>query len=306
MRRPIDSGTVYLVGAGPGDPDLITVKGLKVLRLADVVVYDRLIHPDLLDEAPVNADRIYVGKAPGNHSIPQERINEILVEQGRRGRLVVRLKGGDPFVFGRGGEEAFALAAAGIPFHVVPGITSAISVPAYAGIPVTHRNVSSAFTVVTGHSCYEGDDPDWISLARAGTLVILMGLKRLPTIANTLVDAGIDASMPAAVISSGSTNNQVVVEGTLENIGRRTRHLETPATIVIGHVVSLRPWMSWFNPDDQAGGDGVPFEPGAIGISARSHDPVDIASHAVGVSNLDRGANKRPAPHDIVELAPTP
>lgn len=272
MRRPIESGTVYLVGAGPGDPDLITVKGLKVLRLADVVVYDRLIHPDLLQEARADARRIYVGKAPDNHSIPQERINEILVEQAQLGRLVVRLKGGDPFVFGRGGEEAFALAAAGIRFQIVPGITSPISVPAYAGIPVTHRNVSSAFTVVTGHSCREGDDPDWISLARAGTLVILMGLRRLPSIAKTLMDAGIDESTPAAVISSGATNNQVVVEGTLENIGRRTRHLASPATIVIGHVVSLRPWLSWFDPADQPGGDGLPFEPAVAGINAVPED----------------------------------
>lgn len=276
MRRSIESGTVYLVGAGPGDPDLITVKGLKVLRLADVVVYDRLVHPDLLQEVREDADRIYVGKSPNNHCIPQESINEILVEHAQLGRLVVRLKGGDPFVFGRGGEEAFALAAAGIPFQVVPGITSSISVPAYAGIPVTHRNVSSAFTVVTGHSCREGDDPDWISLARAGTLVILMGLRRLPTIAQTLIDAGLDASTPAAVISSGATNSQNVVDGTLENIGRRTRHLETPATIVIGRVVSLRSWLSWFEPTGAPSGDGVPFEPVVAGISAPIND-VEIA-----------------------------
>lgn len=266
MRRHIDNGTVYLVGAGPGDPDLITVKGLKILRIADTVVYDRLIHPDLLDEARADAKRIYVGKAPGQHAYPQDEINAILVEQARLGRTVVRLKGGDPFVFGRGGEEALTLAAAGIPFQIVPGITSPISVPAYAGIPVTHRNVSSAFTVVTGHSCKEGDDPDWISLARAGTLVILMGLKRLPSIADTLIKAGIDASMPAAVIASGATNDQVVVEGTLENIGRRTRHLASPATIVIGRVVSLRSWLSWFEPTPYAGGDGAVFDPSAAAV----------------------------------------
>lgn len=276
MKTPIENGTVYLVGAGPGDPDLITVKGLNVLRLADVVVYDRLVHPELLLEARPDAMRIYVGKSPNHHSIPQERINQILIDQALLGRLVVRLKGGDPFVFGRGGEEAFALAAAHIRFQIVPGISSSISVPAYAGIPVTHRNVSSAFTVVTGHSCREGDEVDWISLARAGTLVILMGLRRLPTIARTLIGAGIDASTPAAVISSGATDNQVVVEGTLDDIGLRTRHLASPATIVIGHVVSLRPWLSWFDAAGEAGGDGVRFEPAAAGIGT-SHTEVEYA-----------------------------
>lgn len=264
MRRPVESGIVYLVGAGPGDPDLLTVKGLKLLRTADTVVYDRLVHPGLLKEVRADADQMFVGKSSGRHCVRQEDINHLLVEHARLGRVVVRLKGGDPFVFGRGGEECLALAAAGIPFRVVPGISSATSVPAYAGIPVTHRNVSSAFTVVTGHSCREGDDPDWISLARAGTLIILMGLRRLPTIAGILVDAGIDASTPAAVIASGATHEQVVVEGTLESIGRRTRHLESPATIVIGHVVSLRSWISWFEPERAGfgGGDGARFELG--------------------------------------------
>lgn len=261
MRRQIESGIVYLVGAGPGDPDLLTVKGLKLLRTADTVVYDRLVHPDLLKEVRTDADQIFVGKSCGRHYFLQEEINDLLVEHARRGRVVVRLKGGDPFVFGRGGEECLALAAAGIPFHVVPGISSAVSAPAYAGIPVTHRNVSSAFAVVTGHSCREGDDPDWISLARAGTLIILMGLRRLPAIADILVEAGVDSSTPAAVIASGATNEQVVVEGTLENIGPRTRHLEAPATIVIGHVVSLRSWISWFEPGLAAtgGGDGARY-----------------------------------------------
>lgn len=262
MRRPAESGIVYLVGAGPGDPDLLTVKGLKLLRTADTVVYDRLVHPGLLKELREDADQIFVGKSSGRHCVRQEDINRLLVEHARLGRVVVRLKGGDPFVFGRGGEECLALASAGIPFQVVPGISSATSVPAYAGIPVTHRNVSSAFTVVTGHSCREGGDPDWISLARAGTLIILMGLRRLPTIAGILVDAGIDASTPAAVIASGTTNEQVVVDGTLENIGRRSRHLASPATIIIGHVASLRSWISWFEPESTgfAGGDGARFE----------------------------------------------
>lgn len=306
MRRHIEYGSVYLVGAGPGEPDLITVKGLKVLRLADVVVYDRLVHPELLDEIRPDAERIYVGKAPGNHAVSQEEISKLLVSRARIGRLVVRLKGGDPFVFGRGGEEALALAAAGIRFHLVPGISSSISVPAYAGIPVTHRNVSSAFTVVTGHSCKEGDDPDWISLARAGTLVILMGLKRLPKIAQTLVAAGIAASTPAAVIASGATDNQAVVEGTLENIGRRTRHLSAPATIIIGNVVSLRPWLSWFEPAGPAGGDGVPFEPSAAAIHAHKPTTIQIAVDAAGLPDLRDGAIGPRTPHDNVELALTP
>jgi uroporphyrin-III C-methyltransferase len=245
MRTPF--GTVYLVGAGPGDPDLITVKGLKLLRAAEVVVYDRLIHPDLLDEINPLAERIYVGKAAGGHTCPQHEINQYLIDHARRGRMVVRLKGGDPFVFGRGGEECLALAAAGIPFRVVPGITSPISVPAYAGIPVTHRNVSSAFTVVTGHSCELSEDPDWAALARSGTLVILMGLNRLPAIAETLIRSGSSPDTPAAVIADGTTENQTVVVGTLRDIASRSRHLDPPATIVIGEVVALRPWMAWFD-----------------------------------------------------------
>ncbi|MEX1055823.1 MAG: uroporphyrinogen-III C-methyltransferase [Rhodothermales bacterium] len=245
MRTPF--GTVYLVGAGPGDPDLITVKGLKLLRAAEVVVYDRLVHPDLLEEINPLAERIFVGKAAGGHTCPQHEINQYLIDHARRGRMVVRLKGGDPFVFGRGGEECLALAAAGIPFRVVPGITSPISVPAYAGIPVTHRNVSSAFTVVTGHSCELSEDPDWAALARAGTLVILMGLKRLPEIAEILIRSGSSPDTPAAVIADGTTENQTVVVGTLRDIASKSRHLDPPATIIIGDVVALRPWIAWFD-----------------------------------------------------------
>lgn len=261
MRRPAETGTVYLVGAGPGDPDLLTVRGLKLLRIADTVVYDRLVHPDLLHEGRPGAELIFVGKASGRHTFSQEDINQILVDHARKGKAVVRLKGGDPFVFGRGGEECLALAAAGIPFQIVPGISSSISVPAYAGIPVTHRGVSSSFTVVTGHSCLEGDDPDWISLARAGTLIILMGLRRLPKIAEILINAGINVDTPAAVVASGATNEQVVIDGTLGTIGGLSRHLEPPATIVIGDVVALRPWTSWFRPqtDAFAGGDGAVY-----------------------------------------------
>src|SRR5262249_17602920 len=185
-------GTVALVGAGPGDPGLMTVRGLELLRRAHVVVYDRLVHPGLLEEAP-RARRIFAGKESGHHALPQERINALLIMHARRGRRVVRLKGGDPFVFGRGGEEAEALARAGIPFEVVPGVSSAVAVPAYAGIPLTHRGVASSFAVVTGHE--EAGKPessvDWARLARSvDTLVILMGLKSLSRIARELIAHG--------------------------------------------------------------------------------------------------------------------
>ncbi len=175
-------GTVALVGAGPGDPGLMTVRGLELLRRAQVVVYDRLVDPRLLDEAP-RARRIFAGKASGHHALPQEQINALLILHARRGRRVVRLKGGDPFVFGRGGEEAEALAGARIPFEVVPGVSSALAAPAYAGIPVTHRGVASSFTVVTGHGSApgQGSSVDWARLARASdTLVVLMGVESLP------------------------------------------------------------------------------------------------------------------------------
>jgi uroporphyrin-III C-methyltransferase len=247
MRRQAEPGTVYLVGAGPGDPDLITVRGLDLLGVADVVVYDRLIHPALLERSHPAAERIYVGKESGDHTCSQEEINHILIDQARLGRSVVRLKGGDPFVYGRGGEECLALAAAGIPFHVVPGITSSISAPSAAGIPVTHRGVSSSFTVVTGHSCRRGEDPDWTALARAGTLIVLMGLRRLPAITEQLIASGMDPSTPAAVVASATTRDQTTVVGDLRTIGIRSRRLDPPATVIIGEVVSLRPWIAWFD-----------------------------------------------------------
>lgn len=249
MHSSAKPGTVYLVGAGPGDPELITVRGLSLLRRAGVVLYDRLVHPDLLEAAPPEAERIFVGKAPGRHACPQEAINDLLIEKAREGIVVVRLKGGDPFVFGRGGEEALALAGAGIPFEVVPGVSSAVSAPAYAGIPVTHRGVAHAFTVVTGHTCdLPGGEPDWAALAQAGTLVILMGLARLPHIARDLLDRGHAPGTPVAVVSHGTTGAQTVVEGTLLDIADRAAALRSPATIVIGEVVNLRSQIAWFHP----------------------------------------------------------
>ncbi len=249
-------GKVYLVGAGPGDPDLITVKGLRCLRAAEVVIYDRLVNSALLDEVPASAQRIFVGKQPGRCSLRQEEINALLVEQACLGRIVVRLKGGDPCVFGRGGEEALALVAAGIPFEIVPGITSAIAVPAYAGIPVTQRGQSGALTIVTGHETPEHSAPlvDWDALAKLdGTLVILMGVATLPTISQKLLKAGLASTTPAAVIEQGTVAQQRIVTGPLAEIAGRVAAagLRSPAVVVIGRVVELSALLSWFAPADQ-------------------------------------------------------
>jgi uroporphyrinogen III methyltransferase/synthase len=241
---------VALVGAGPGDPGLMTVRGLELLRRADVVVYDRLVDRRLLDEAP-RARRVFAGKATDHHTLPQERINALLILHARRGRRVVRLKGGDPFVFGRGAEEALALTDARVPFEVVPGVSAAVAVPAYAGIPLTHRGTAASFAVVTGHE--ENDKQracvDWARLARAtDTLVILMGLKSLPRIARTLVANGRPASTPVALVRWGTTEIQATVTGTLADIAVRAQRarLEPPVVAVIGDVVALRERLAWF------------------------------------------------------------
>ena len=232
-------GKVYLVGGGPGDPGLITVKGLRCLRIADVVLYDRLIAPALLAETPAWAELIDVGKAPEAARRAQDDINAQLIAHARAGKTVVRLKGGDPFVFGRGGEEALALAEAGIPFEVVPGVSSALAVPAYAGIPVTHRQVAQSFTVVTGHTA-DANGAKWDDLPRSGTLVLLMGVKHLPAITAQLIAAGRSADTPAAVIHWGTTAHQQVVTGTLGDIAGVAKEVPPPATIVIGEVVGIR------------------------------------------------------------------
>jgi uroporphyrin-III C-methyltransferase len=245
-------GGVALVGAGPGDPGLLTVRGLALLRRADVVVYDRLVDPRLLDEAPTDARRIFVGKASGTHVLSQARINGILITHARAGRRVVRLKGGDPFVFGRGGEEAEALAAADVPFDVVPGVSAALAVPAYAGIPVTHRRIASSFAVVTGH---EEDGKaesavDWSRLATAvDTLVILMGARSLSRIASALLDGGRGGDTPVAVIRWGATDAQATLVGRLDRIGEIADAvgLAPPVVIVVGDVVSLRERLAWFS-----------------------------------------------------------
>ncbi|MEO7019702.1 MAG: uroporphyrinogen-III C-methyltransferase [Ktedonobacteraceae bacterium] len=256
VREAGARGRVYLVGAGPGDPELITVKGLRCLRAADVVVYDRLANPELLDEASTHAELIFVGKQTGHCSLHQEEINALLIEQARLGHNVVRLKGGDPCVFGRGGEEALALAEAGIAFEIVPGISSAIAVPAYAGIPVTQRGQSGVLTIVTGHEQPERASSlvDWASLAKIdGTLVILMGVATLPAICQRLLSGGMAAEMPAAVIEQGTTAHQRQVTGTLADITERmvVAGLHSPAVVVIGHVVDLSAALSWFSPHER-------------------------------------------------------
>jgi uroporphyrin-III C-methyltransferase len=244
-------GKVYLVGGGPGDPDLITVKGLRCLRVADVVLYDRLISEELLDEMRPGATRVFVGKGPAHHALEQAMINELLIAYARQGCMVVRLKGGDPFIFGRGGEEAEALANAGIPFEIVPGVSAAIAVPAYAGIPVTHRDRASAVTIVTGHEGRKQDSQriDWEALAKlGGTLVVLMGVKALPRFTRQLMDGGLDPALPAAVIQEGTTGQQRVVTGTLADIAQRAQEagLSSPATTVIGSVVDLHETLAWY------------------------------------------------------------
>lgn len=243
-------GKVYLVGAGPGDPDLITVRGLMTLRDADVIVYDRLANPALLKEAPGSAEHIYVGKAAGKPSISQFQINRILVEKANEGKKVVRLKGGDSFVFGRGGEELEVLAEEDIPFEVVPGISSSISAAAFAGIPLTHRNYSSSFTVITGHAIHSGVFAQkWECLAKCETLVILMGFRHLAEIINHLTENGRSLSAPVAIIEKATYKSQRVVTGTLADILEKSKNLSTPATIVIGEVVKLNEKLNWFDPE---------------------------------------------------------
>lgn len=247
------SGKVYIVGAGPGDPRLITVRGLECIRAADVVVYDRLVDPALLDEARHDAERVYVGKEPDNHALGQERIHELVAMHAGLGRTVVRLKGGDPFVFGRGGEEAVFLAERGIPYEIVPGVTSAIAVPAFAGIPVTHRGIASSFAVVTGHGC--GLDPgvDYAALLQsAGTVVILMGVRNLPKIVEQLRVAGIDPATPVALVANGSYPDQRTVVSRLDAVVAEARDVRSPAVIVVGRVVGLREQLRWFAEAERA------------------------------------------------------
>jgi uroporphyrinogen III methyltransferase/synthase len=244
----MNTGKVYLVGAGPGDPGLLTVRAHELLCKVHVIVYDQLVNPAILEICAPDAERIYAGKQGGLHCVSQEAINRILIEYARRGCDVVRLKGGDPFVFGRGGEEAEALSDAEVAFEIVPGVSSAVAVPAYAGIPLTHRKFASSFAVVTGHEARKSHHAvDWSKLATAAdTLVILMGMGNLPMIVAKLIANGRRTETPVAVIRCGTTAKQEGVTGTLGNIVERSRHLKAPALIVVGEVVSLADKLAWF------------------------------------------------------------
>jgi len=246
-----EKGVVYLIGAGPGDPDLITIKGVECLRMADVVVYDNLVAESVVSLARSDAEFIYVGKKRGYHTMSQGEINELLIEKAHKGFMVARLKGGDPFIFGRGGEEAIELSEAGVPFEVIPGVTSAIAVPTYAGIPLTHRDFSSTTCFITGHEdpTKKGSNINWSSLAQSsGTLVFLMGIGNLGKIAKRLTQGGRPSTTPAAVIGSGTTLRQITVTGTLATIDDRTKEAEVapPGVIVVGDVVQLRKHLKWF------------------------------------------------------------
>jgi uroporphyrin-III C-methyltransferase len=252
------TGKAYLVGAGPGHPELITVRGLTLLRRADVIIYDHLIARELLDQARSDAGRIFVGKAAGLHTLPQQQINQMLVELVQAGNQVVRLKGGDPFVFGRGGEEALALRQAGLPYEVVPGVSSAVAVPAYAGIPLTQRGVATAFAVVTGHEAAHKltSTTDWAALSRIPTLVVLMGVRGIAPICAALIAAGRDRDTPAAAIACGTTARQRVVQATLQTLPTALieHQVTVPAVIVIGDVAALADDLAWFQPGDEAAG----------------------------------------------------
>jgi len=274
----IDQGRVFLVGAGPGDPDLLTLRAARLLASADVVVYDHLVSPDVMDHVAPTAQRIYAGKQRDRHTMPQESINALLVRLARQGRNVVRLKGGDPFIFGRGGEEMQALARAGIAVEVVPGITAACGVSCYAGIPLTHRDFAQACVFVTGHLKEPAGEPrrplpgeeirqprggpatdaqattglDWAALARPRqTLVIYMGLAALDEICTQLVAHGMSADMPAAVVENGTTLEQRVVTGSLRDLPSRVADggFESPCLIIVGEVVRLRDSLAWFGPE---------------------------------------------------------
>jgi len=241
-------GKVHLTGAGPGDIELLTLKALRVIKEADVIIYDRLANPDILEYAKDGCKFVYVGKEDGKHIVPQDEINEVIYQNALKHECVVRLKGGDPFVFGRGGEEALYLQQRDVKFDIIPGITSAISAPAYAGIPVTHRGVAVSFRVVTGHESpnKKVSQIPWDTFKTDDTIIFLMGLHNLPKISKKLIEIGKASDYPVAVISKGTTPQQSVVIGTLENIVEKAKDVPTPALIVVGRVVELREQLKWF------------------------------------------------------------
>ncbi len=293
------AGMVFLVGAGPGDPGLITLRAVECLRQADVVVYDRLANAQFLSYAP-RAEWIDAGKMPDHHTLPQEKINQTLIDHAQLGKVVVRLKGGDPFVFGRGGEEAAALFAAGIPFEIVPGVSSAIAAPAYAGIPITYRDLAFSAAFITGHrSDSTADDAsDWRRLAHcADTLVLLMGMQNLPTIVAQLVEGGRSPETPVAIIAQGTRPGQHTVCGTLADILEKSAAIHPPAVIVVGEVVKLRPTLRWFD---------LPARRPLLGwrvlnprsLTGRGADPFSALLLAAGAEPLDLATSRlQPAPN---------
>ncbi|NTV63966.1 MAG: uroporphyrinogen-III C-methyltransferase [Oscillochloris sp.] len=259
----MNNGKAYLVGAGPGRPDLITVRGLNLLRQADVVLYDWLVAPQLLGQVRPDADLIFVGKAHDKHKLEQEAITQLIIAHVRAGQQVVRLKGGDPSVFGHVGEEAQALAEVGLPFEIVPGVSSALAAPTYAGIPVTYRGISTAFAVVTAHESpgKEHSTTDWAALSRIPTLIVLMGLHRVGAVCSIMLTSGRLPETPAAIVSRATTSDQKVLRATLATLPELLREaaLPTPAVLVIGEVVALSEQLDWFTPT--AVEDGfLPFE----------------------------------------------
>ncbi|MCG3696158.1 uroporphyrinogen-III C-methyltransferase [Aliarcobacter butzleri] len=240
---------VYLTGAGPGDVELLTLKAVKAIQNADILIYDRLVNPEILELAKKECELIYVGKEDKKHTLPQEDINELIYQASLKYENVVRLKGGDPFVFGRGAEEALYLKQRGIQFEIIPGITSAIAVPAYAGIPVTHRGLTTSFRVVTGHENPKKkiSQIEWETFLNDETIIFLMGYHNIEIISSKLLSLGKRKDYPCAVISKGTTTEQKVVIGTLEDIVEKSKDLPTPVMIVIGEVVNLREQINWFN-----------------------------------------------------------
>ena len=246
----MDRGKVFLVGAGPGDYKLLTIKAFELLKEADVVIYDRLVSKSILKLAPKSAEKIYVGKSSRKHALPQEKITELLIKTALEGKKVIRLKGGDPFLFGRGGEEAEALADQGVDFEVVPGVTSAIAAPAYAGIPLTHRDYASSVAIITGHRAENAErSVNWADIAGSvDTIVILMGVGELESIANQLIEGGLNPNTPVALIEWGTLKQQRSITGKIGTIAKEAekKNVKPPSVIVIGEVVNLGRKLSWF------------------------------------------------------------
>ena len=263
MNNPVQSpvGEVYLVGAGPGDPELLTLKALRLMKQADVAVYDRLVGSEILELLEPRIERVFVGKEPDRHTLPQDDINRLLVDLALQGKKVLRLKGGDPFIFGRGGEEIETLMAAGVRFQVVPGITAAAGCAAYAGIPLTHRDYAQACVFVTGHLKDGALDLNWPMLAQPRqTVVFYMGLKSVGQICQKLREHGVMDTMPAALVVQGTTRQQQVHAGTVADLPEKLQSagVRSPALLIVGEVVKLRPQLAWFQSDAESDqpGDG--------------------------------------------------